>query len=108
MHKDEQITLSLVNTASARSEVGAPTSHATSTELQQAPNALADHKVIRRNGAVVVFEPSKIAIAVKKAFLAVNGDVSASARIRELVEQITQHVVRALLRSRPHGGTFHI
>jgi ribonucleoside-diphosphate reductase alpha chain len=34
---------------------------------------LAQYKVIRRNGAVVGFEPSKIAIAVTKAFLAVNG-----------------------------------
>ncbi|HVE06463.1 MAG TPA: ATP cone domain-containing protein, partial [Paraburkholderia sp.] len=71
--------------------------------------AYADHKVIRRNGSVVSFEPSKIAIAVTKAFLAVNGGQgAASARVRELVEQLTQSVVRALLRSRPNGGTFHI
>src|ERR1700677_3155771 len=68
-----------------------------------------DYKVIRRNGSVVPFEPSKIAIAVTKAFLAVNGGQgAASARVRELVEQLTQSVVRALLRSRPNGGTFHI
>lgn len=75
-----------------------------------APQAtFADYKVIRRNGSVVAFEPSKIAIAVTKAFLAVNGGQgAASARVRELVEQLTQNVVRALLRSRPNGGTFHI
>ncbi|NIE86807.1 MULTISPECIES: ribonucleoside-diphosphate reductase subunit alpha [unclassified Burkholderia] len=75
-----------------------------------APQAtFADYKVIRRNGSVVAFEPSKIAIAVTKAFLAVNGGQgAASARVRELVEQLTQSVVRALLRSRPNGGTFHI
>lgn len=75
-----------------------------------APQATyADYKVIRRNGSVVSFEPSKIAIAVTKAFLAVNGGQgAASARVRELVEQLTQNVVRALLRSRPNGGTFHI
>jgi len=68
-----------------------------------------DHKIIRRNGAVVAFEPSKIAVALTKAFLAVNGGQSAaSARVREVVEQLTQNVVRALLRSRPSGGTFHI
>jgi ribonucleoside-diphosphate reductase alpha chain len=68
-----------------------------------------DYKVIRRNGSVVPFEPSKIAIAVTKAFLAVNGGQgAASARVRELVEQMTQSVVRALVRSRPNGGTFHI
>lgn len=75
-----------------------------------APQAtLADYKVIRRNGSVVSFEPSKIAIAVTKAFLAVNGGQgAASARVRELVETLTQAVVRALVRSRPNGGTFHI
>ena len=73
------------------------------------PATNADFKVIRRNGAVVGFEPSKIAIAVTKAFLAVNGGQgAASARVRELVEQLTGHVVRALMRSRPNGGTFHI
>ncbi|AJC20052.1 ribonucleoside-diphosphate reductase subunit alpha [Pandoraea pulmonicola] len=73
------------------------------------PATNADYKVIRRNGAVVGFEPSKIAIAVTKAFLAVNGGQgAASARVRELVEQLTQNVVRALVRSRPNGGTFHI
>src|SRR3954465_12902835 len=75
-----------------------------------APQATyADYKVIRRNGSVVSFEPSKIAIAVTKAFLAVNGGQgAASARVRELVEQLTQNVVTALVRRQPSGGTFHI
>src|SRR6478736_5207382 len=75
-----------------------------------APQATyADYKVIRRNGSVVSFEPSKISIAVTKAFLAVNGGQgAASARIRELVEQLTDSVVSALLRRQPAGGTFHI
>ena len=33
----------------------------------------ADYKIIRRNGAVVGFAPNKIAIAVTKAFIAVQG-----------------------------------
>src|ERR1035437_996907 len=70
---------------------------------------LADYKIIRRNGAVVGFEPSKISIAVTKAFLAVNGGQgAASARVRELVEQLTGNVVTALVRRQPAGGTFHI
>ncbi|PSB92384.1 ribonucleoside-diphosphate reductase subunit alpha [Candidatus Pandoraea novymonadis] len=69
----------------------------------------ADFKVIRRDGAVVGFDQSKIAIAVTKAFLAVNGGSSAtSTRIRELVEKLTENIVHALMRSRPGGGTFHI
>src|SRR5882672_10680297 len=69
----------------------------------------ADYKVIRRNGAVVGFEPGKISVAVTKAFLAVNGaQGAASARIRELVGGLTNAVVGALLRRQPQGGTFHI
>ncbi len=68
-----------------------------------------DYKIIRRNGTVVGFEPSKIAIALTKAFIAVHGgQAAASARIRELVEQLTQGVVQALMRRQPHGGTCHI
>ncbi len=68
-----------------------------------------DYRVIRRNGAVVGFEPSKIAIAMTKAFLAVNGGQgAASARVREMVEQLTSNVVAALMRRQPNGGTFHI
>ena len=69
----------------------------------------ADYKIIRRNGAVVGFAPNKIAIAVTKAFIAVQGgQAAASARIRELVESITSQVTQALLRRTPNGGTFHI
>ncbi|MDL2354466.1 MAG: ribonucleoside-diphosphate reductase subunit alpha [Pseudomonadota bacterium] len=68
-----------------------------------------DYRIIRRNGAVVAFEPSKIAIAVTKAFLAVTGGQgAASARVRDLVEQLTASVVAALVRRHPGGGTFHI
>jgi ribonucleoside-diphosphate reductase alpha chain len=69
----------------------------------------AQYKVIRRNGAVVGFEPGKIAVAMTKAFLAINGGQgAASARVRELVEKLTEVVVNALMRRQPNGGTFHI
>jgi ribonucleoside-diphosphate reductase alpha chain len=71
--------------------------------------AFANYQIIRRNGAVVAFEPSKIAVAMMKAFLAVHGTQgAASASVRETVDELTQTVVRALMRSRPGGGTFHI
>jgi ribonucleoside-diphosphate reductase alpha chain len=71
--------------------------------------AYPDHKIIRRNGAVVAFEPNKIAIALTKAFIAVNGgQAAASARIRDVVENLTGNVVSALIRRQPNGGTFHI
>jgi ribonucleoside-diphosphate reductase alpha chain len=57
----------------------------------------------------VPFEPNKIAVALMKAFLAVHGTQgAASASVRETVEALTQQVTRALMRSRPSGGTFHI
>jgi ribonucleoside-diphosphate reductase alpha chain len=72
-------------------------------------NTLLSYQIIRRNGAVVAFEPNKIAVALMKAFLAVHGTQgAASASVRETVDSLTEAVVRALLRSRPSGGTFHI
>ena len=69
----------------------------------------APYKIIRRNGAVVNFEPAKISIALTKAFLAVNGGQgAASARIREQVGRLTDMVINALIRRQPSGGTFHI
>src|SRR5438876_10349743 len=70
---------------------------------------LAQYKVIRRNGAVVGFEPSKIAIAVTKAFLAVNGGQSAaSSRVRVLTTHLTDSVVNALMKRTAEGGAIHL
>ena len=78
--------------------------------MPASPSGTLNHyQILRRNGAVVPFEPNKIAIAMMKAFLAVHGTQgAASASVREVVESLTQSVVRALMRSRPGGGTFHI
>jgi len=74
-----------------------------------AATPLTQYQIIRRNGAVVPFEPAKIAVAMMKAFLAVHGTQgAASASVREVVDGLTQVVIRALVRSRPGGGTFHI
>lgn len=90
------------------------TPHATPEETagdaaNTAANAQGHYQIIRRNGAVVPFEAPKIAIALMKAFLAVHGTQgAASASVREVVDALTQGVTRALMRSRPGGGTFHI
>ncbi len=69
----------------------------------------AQYKVIRRNGAVVPFEPAKITVAMTKAFLAVNGGQgAASARVREQVIKLTDAVVAALMKRKPEGGAIHI
>jgi ribonucleoside-diphosphate reductase alpha chain len=94
------------------SEVAAPGSVAIlsiETEAQARDPRFGQYRVIRRNGAVVGFEPGKISVAVTKAFLAVNGTQgAASARIREQVAALTEQVVGALMRRQPQGGTFHI
>ena len=67
------------------------------------------YKVIRRNGSVVGFEPSKITVAMTKAYLAAHGNQSAaSARARELTQQLTDAVMSALMRVKPEGGAIHI
>ncbi|MFC5520451.1 ribonucleoside-diphosphate reductase subunit alpha [Polaromonas jejuensis] len=91
----------------ATSSVLASNPAASDTNAQ--PSPLAHYQIIRRNGAVVPFEPNKIAVAMMKAFLAVHGTQgAASASVRETVDDLTQAVIRALMRSRPSGGTFHI
>jgi ribonucleoside-diphosphate reductase alpha chain len=83
--------------------------HGTEGASNTAAHSLSQYQIIRRNGAVVPFEPNKIAVAMMKAFLAVHGTQgAASASVREMVDELTQTVIRALMRSRPAGGTFHI
>ena len=93
----------------ATSEGAAATRGAATAISSNGAAAYAGYQIIRRNGAVVVFEPNKIAVALMKAFLAVHGTQgAASASVRETVDALTDAVVRALVRSRPGGGTFHI
>ncbi|MDE2093847.1 MAG: ribonucleoside-diphosphate reductase subunit alpha [Burkholderiales bacterium] len=93
--------------SATHSSTAAPRTPATTPSA--APSVYQGYQIIRRNGAVVSFEPNKIAVALMKAFLAVHGTQgAASASVRETVDGLTESVVRALLRSRPGGGTFHI
>ncbi len=86
-----------------------PSLHGAAGAPSAAASAYQGYQIIRRNGAVVAFEPNKIAVALMKAFLAVHGTQgAASASVRETVDTLTESVVRGLLRSRPGGGTFHI
>ena len=83
-------------------EPGSPVSNGADPRFSQ-------YKVIRRNGSVVAFEPSKITIAMTKAFLAINGGQgAASARVREEVTKLTDGVVAALVKRKPEGGAIHI
>jgi ribonucleoside-diphosphate reductase alpha chain len=66
-------------------------------------------RVIKRNGTVVSYSDDKIAVALTKAFLAVEGGTAAaSPRIRELVAHLTEQVSGTFKRRFPSGGTIHI
>ena len=66
-------------------------------------------QVIRRNGVFSNFDSSKITLAITKAFVAVEGaDVTASRRVREAVEAMTQQVVQTLNRRAEPGRPIHI
>ena len=72
-------------------------------------NEYSQHQVIRRNGKLTRFDPSKIQVAVTRAFLAVEGGhASDSHRVREIAEQLTSQVIDALFRRLTGGGAIHI
>ncbi|HLB43419.1 MAG TPA: ribonucleoside-diphosphate reductase subunit alpha [Gammaproteobacteria bacterium] len=73
---------------------------------QTAPGLM---KVIRRNGTVTPFDANKIAVAMTKAFLAVEGDTAAgSSRIYEKVSNLTNKITDTFYRRLHSTGTIHI
>lgn len=91
---------SLTNQASLASRVDDTAGSAT---------VLDKYKVIRRNNNVADFEPAKIATAMMKAFIAVDGAKGEdSSRVRDLVARLTNQVVSTLTNRLPEGGVFHI
>lgn len=74
--------------------------------MQNVPGSL---RVIKRNGKVVSYDQSKIAIALTKAFLAVEGgQAAASSRIHEVVNRMSQTIYEVFSRRLSGGGTVHI
>jgi ribonucleoside-diphosphate reductase alpha chain len=73
------------------------------------PASTPGYQLIRRNGAVTPFDPAKIAIALTKAFLAVEGSsAAASRRVHDIVADLTAQIVAGLTRRADAGRTFHI
>lgn len=71
--------------------------------------ALSALQVMKRTGDLVAFDPSKISVAMSKAFIAVEGDnAQASSRIHDQVESFTQMIVDTFQRRMPAGGVVHI
>jgi ribonucleoside-diphosphate reductase alpha chain len=83
--------------------------HAVNTPKTPQSGSVPTFHVIRRNGSVTPFDQSKIAIAVTKAFLAVEGQQAAgSRRVHESVEAVTEQVVSALTRRVDSERALHI
>lgn len=80
--------------------------------LSETGSAVGDapgYRVIRRNGTVTPFDATKIAVALTKAFLAVEGSTAAgSRRVHDVVQELTGQVVAGLTRRGEAGLTFHI
>ena len=63
--------------------------------------------VIRRNGSTAPFDTGRIAVAITKAFIAVEGDTAGtSSRLRALVAELTEQVASTL--ARRHGIDRHV
>jgi ribonucleoside-diphosphate reductase alpha chain len=96
------MSLALATPAASRS---VPPAEAAAAALASEPG----YQVIRRNGSVTPFDSSKIAVALTKAFLAVEGNsAAASRRVHDAVTELTSQIVANLTRRADAGRTFHI
>jgi ribonucleoside-diphosphate reductase alpha chain len=95
--------------SSLHSDDAALTGFAVPSTSTSAARSEPGYQIIRRNGAVTAFDPTKIAIALTKAFLGVEGSsAAASRRVHDIVEELTREIVSALTRRAEAGRTFHI
>jgi ribonucleoside-diphosphate reductase alpha chain len=89
--------------------IASPEANTSETQSTIAATAPGQLRVIKRNGKVVPYDNDKIAIAMTKAFLAVEGGTAAaSSRVHELVATLTSQIAATFKRRMPSGGTVHI
>ena len=90
--------------SSSSAQPGNPSASAASSST--APGQI---RVIKRNGAVVGYDESKIVVAITKAYLAVEGGTAAaSSRVHETVTKLGKQITTIFRRRMPSGGTIHI
>jgi ribonucleoside-diphosphate reductase alpha chain len=107
----ESITESLMQTDTPYSPTSTSGSTFTSTPSTSSTPAIAPGqiRVIKRNGAVVPYDESKIIVAITKAYLAVEGGTAAaSSRVHETVAKLARQISVIFKRRMPSGGTIHI
>jgi ribonucleoside-diphosphate reductase alpha chain len=93
--------------SSSSSSANLQTSTSSQDEIQSvAPGQL---RVIKRNGSVVGYDTSKIAVAITKAYLAVEGgNAAASSRVHDMVARLAEEISQTFRRRMPSGGSIHI
>ena len=92
--------------ASTSTSAQSGTQHKAAASSATAPGQI---RVIKRNGAVVGYDESKIVVAITKAYLAVEGGTAAaSSRVHETVIRLAQQISIIFFRRMPSGGTIHI
>ncbi len=107
-NKNRQQGKAMEPTSTITTETAADAVVAPARPAPPAPAAGGFH-VIRRNGKRTPFDRSKIAVAMTKAFLAVEGNsAAASSRIHETVDTLSRQIEDSLFRRSPEGGTVHI
>ena len=95
-----------VRPTSGSSQAATPNNDESLSVASTAPGQL---RVIKRNGAVVAYDESKISVAITKAYLAVEGgNAAASSRIHESVAQLSSQITDIFRKRMPSGGTIHI
>jgi len=95
------------DTANSAAQSTTPVNEDQGSDLQAtAPGQL---RVIKRNGSVVTYDESKIALAITKAYLAVEGgNAAASSRVHETVAKLSKDISETFSRRMPSGGSIHI
>lgn len=96
----------LYSQSSSSSSAQAAAQQKASPASATAPGQL---RVIKRNGAVVGYDESKVVVAITKAYLAVEGGTAAaSSRVHETVTKLGKQITTIFRRRMPSGGTIHI
>src|SRR6188768_2216675 len=97
------------DTELSRITPSAPVRNQAKTDDNLATMAPGQLRVIKRNGAVVPYDDSKITIAITKAYLAVEGgNAAASTRVHETVARLSEEIGNTFRRRMPSGGSIHI
>lgn len=78
-------------------------------EVVATENEVVTTKVIKRDGSLIDFDPSKIRVAISKAFIDVEGDdVELSNRLSEITEKLTNFIVTDLANNWPKNTPISI